>query len=138
MKAIKITIAGGAAIEAALHDVNGRSTSHAYTKYDEIAAIATEAEKTLGELLYKKDYAGAVWRETSGSAVPNSYRGIRNGTAVTLERRSSDWYLVNVQQVPLFNHGGGRGRLTLTAAQDAAAIAKLKARYSVEQPEPVA
>ena len=133
MKAIKITPDNAQAIESALHDVNGRSTSHAYTKYAEIAAVADDAEKTLGELLFKKDFSGAVWRETSGSVVANCYRGTRNGTAIAIERRSAAWFLVEIGQVPLFTNGGGRGHLTLTLLQDAAATAKLRARYSVAQ-----
>lgn len=139
MKAIKITADHAPAIEAALLAVNGRSKAHAYTSYDEIAALAAAAEKTLDELLLKRDFPGAVWRETSGSAVANCYRGVRNGTTITIERRSSAWYLVDAHQAPLFKRGGGKGRLTLTVEQDVAAKAKVQSLYSIAKPdEPVA
>lgn len=132
MKAIKITAENAAAIELVLHEANGRSTAHAYTTFGEIADVASGAEKALAGLMLKKDFSGAVWRETSGGSVPNSYKGIRNGTAITIERRSAAWYLVSVSQVSLFKAGGGAGRLQLTTEQDAAAVAKLRSQYSVK------
>lgn len=134
MKLLKIVESNAAVIEAALREINGRSEAHAYTTFREIESVAAEAEKTLGELLLKRDFAGAMWRETSGTAVPNSYNGTRNGTSIVIERRSSAWYLVAIAQVPLYTNGGGRGRLTLTAGQDAAAKARFGARYSVATP----
>ena len=135
MKAIKIIEANEQAIEALLAETNGRSEAHAYTTYAEIDSLVSAAEKQLDRLLYKKDWKGSTWRETSGGKVANSYRGARNGTHVVIERRSSAWYLVDAQKVQIYNDGGGRGWLYLTAAQQEAAHEKLDETFRVANPQ---
>ena len=135
MKDIKIIEANEQAIEALLKETNGRSWSHAYTTYAEIDSLVSAAEKQLDRLLYKKDWPGATWRETSGGKVANSYRGNRNGTYVVIERRSSAWYLVSAQKVTIYNDGGGRGWLYLTVAQQKAAHEKLAETFRFANPQ---
>lgn len=132
MKAIQIVEANADAIKAALHAVNGRSVGHAYTEYSEVADIAAAAEKRLAELLPNlKAYKGARWAEVSGAPVANAYRYMRDATAVTIERKSSGWYLVDVRSVRVGKAGGGAGRLFLTEAQDVLAKEKLAKAYGV-------
>jgi len=128
---IKISTENKDKIEAALREVNGRSEAHAYTSYAEVAALAESAEKEMEELLYRKDWKGARWEETSGAKVANSYKGTRNGTKVTLDRGSKDWFLVAAVQVSVFNSGGGSGHLYLTPKQDEATKKRLAERYQV-------
>lgn len=137
MKAIKITADNAATIEAALAEVNGKARQHTYTDYSEIEALARGAEKRLEQLnIAKVRRAGASFTETSGSAVANSYKNTRIGTTATIERKGAGWYLVAVSAATLFSNGGGKGRLTMTAAQDAEAVAEvvaaLKSGYSVK------
>ena len=131
MKAIKITEANETAIEAALSEANGRSEAHAYTTYGEIENLVSAAERALCSMLYKKDWQGAQWRETSGAKVANAYKGIRNGTSVVIERRSSAWYLIAAHKTPIYNDGGGKGWLYLTVAQQQAAHDKLNEQFYV-------
>lgn len=135
MKAIKITESNESAIEAALAEINGILKAHAYTTYGEVESIVSEAERNLEGLLYKKDWQGASWRETSGAKVANAYRGNRNGTSVVIERRSSAWYLVSAHKTPIYNDGGGRGWLYLTASQQQAAHDKLDEQFRVIKPQ---
>lgn len=130
MKAIKITESNAVAIEFALKTANGYSESHAYTTYSEVASVAMTAENMLASLICKKDFPGARYTSQSGSSVPNSYKGVRNGTEIVIERRSSAWYLVNVRQFPLFKNGG-KDLMCLTPEQNEAAITKLQNRYVV-------
>lgn len=131
MKAIKIDIKNAATIEAALAAVNGRAEAHTYTTFYEVADVAAKAEAALENLLLKGDRPGARWSKTSGSKVANSYKNSRLATTVVLERKTAGWYLVEVHSVSVMESGGGKGRLTLTQAQDAAAKALLQKQYRV-------
>ena len=132
---IRITKANIEAIEGALKAANGRATLHAYTTFVEIEATAFAAEAKLEALgLPKAQRAGAQWSEISGSAVAASYakRAFhRAATSVRLERRSGGWCLVSAIATMIGASGGGKGTLTLTAEQDAEAVCRLRAGYSV-------
>lgn len=129
MKAIKINEENKMKIENALKAVNGRSEAHAYTQASEIEAIAERAENELTCLVYKKDAAGAEYVSISGDAVSASYRGMRNGTKIVIQRRSTGWYLIDAEAVLLYAQGGGKNRLYLTERQNDAAIAYLHKNF---------
>ena len=135
MKPIKITEPNAAAIGAALRAVNGRAETHAYTTHEEIQALTQSAERQLDDILYKQDWAGAQWTETSSGKVANSYRYTRDATRVTLERRSSAWYLIEAVGVRVGRNGGGAGRLSLTPTQHEAATRRLAERYTIRRQE---
>ena len=131
MKAIKITEANSVAIVMSLAEVNGRGTAHTFTTFTEIEQIAAAAEKTL--LAYvgsQKAAVGARYKATSGEKVANAYKYTRAGTAITLERRSTGWFLVDAIFVTLYSNTGGDRRLILTAAQDARAVELFRAGYT--------
>ena len=136
-KPIPVTDDNQAAIEQALSAVNGRAHDHAYTEYSELAALAESAEKRALELLGAKKYiVGATWTETSGGAVNNTYARAgfsRIGTRVVLQRKSSGWYLIDANRQEIRQQGGGKGRLTFTAAQAARALDLCRAQFSVFQ-----
>ena len=133
---IRITEANAAAIEAALKAVNGKAEAHAYTAFGEIEALAEAAEARLEALgLPKTQRTGALWTETSGSAVSNSYAKKafhRAATIVQLQRRPSGWFLVSAFATTIGASGGGKGGLILSAEQDAEAVRRLRASYSVK------
>lgn len=131
MKPIKVTIDNKAAIEAALHEINGGACRHCYTSAGELISMATGADSMLAGLLFKKDFAGALWSETSGGKVANSYKYSRKATWVAIERRSTAWYLIAAGSTQVSANGGGAGVLTLTPAQDTAARAKFATQYRV-------
>ena len=133
---IRITEANAAAIEAALKAVNGKAEAHAYTTFGEIDSLAAAAEAKLEALgLPKSSHrCGALWTETSGSAVSNSYAKKAFGRAATrvrLQRRPSGWYLVGAVATTIGASGGGKGELILSAEQDAEAVRRLRAGYYV-------
>ena len=131
MKAIKIEEKNSAAIESALKEVNGKSTAHAYTTYEEIADIAKRSESAVFKLVLAEKYMpGAKVISESGSSVAKRYKGSRNSTIIRIERKKSGWYLTDVQQSTLYTNAG-RENLILTAAQDDRAIEKLRSLYSI-------
>ncbi len=118
MNAILISEKNKAAIETALKEVNGRATAHTYNRFEEILAAANKAEKTASELLgSKKDAIGAEWKQTSGERVANAYdrrSHTRVATGITLSRRPSGWFLVEVEPATIYKDGGNDGVLYLT------------------------
>jgi hypothetical protein len=132
MKPIKITEKNSAAIVAALAAVNGKATAHAWTTFGDIDYLARVAEVKLLDLVgSQKAAVGASFRATSGSKVANSYKYSRSGTAVTLERRSTGWFLVHAAEQTLYPNTGGDRRLVLTQAQDAKAVEVLRSTYMI-------
>ena len=131
MKPIRICEENRAAIEALLKEVNGKATTHTYTEYGEILYLADRAENAVASLLLKKDFVGAQWFEISGAHVANAYKYARQGTAVTLVRKSGGWHLIEARAAKLFVSGGGKGRLYLTEAQSEAAQKELAKRFTV-------
>ena len=130
---IKVTEANRAKIEAALHEVNGKATRHAFTDFSEVEDVADFAELKLAELKLPKNLrAGAIWSETSGSPVANAYKGNRLGTKITLERISTGWALVSIKQATLHKEGGGVGHLALTRHQYDEAAKRVMAGVTVQ------
>ena len=132
MKAIKINSANIAAIQAALVAVNGRALSHTFTA-DEIVNVALTAEvEVLALLGNKKDVIGATMFARSGDKLPNAYKYGRQVNQITIERRSSGWWLVYIGCMGTLDKSAGSTRLTLTADQDAKAVARFKKSYGVK------
>ena len=133
VKAIKIVADNAAAIEAALSSVNGKATAHTFTTAHEIIDLAERAESTLFYLLARKaDMKGAVITATSGgSSLPNSYKYSRVVTHVKIERRSSSWWLVEIESGSLSTNQQGGVHLTLTKEQDERAVEVLRKQYGV-------
>ena len=142
MKPIKIAAQNSQQIVECLKSVNGRAHDHAYTDSSEIEYLADKAEAELERLGLPKTFrAGAIYRETSGNRVSNSYARkcfFRAATSVTLERRSTGWFLANVQRVDVGQQGCGEGRLSLTTAQSAEALVRFIRQYDVIKAEAVA
>jgi hypothetical protein len=132
MKAIKINAANIQAITDALVAANGKSCTHTYSP-DEILEVALSAEfKVIALLGNKKDAVGATVFARSGDKIPNAYKYGRQVNQITIERRSSGWWLVYVGCYGTLDKSGSRSSLTLTAAQDAKAVARFKKAYQVK------
>ena len=132
MKAIKITADNIQAIRAALIEANGKSCTHTYS-VDELLDVADVAESQVIALLgNKKDVVGATIHARSGDKVPNAYKYGRQINRITIERRSSGWHLVYIGCITITEKCGAYSRLTLTAEQDAKAIARFKKAYEVK------
>ena len=132
MKEIKITQSNSKKIEAALREINLRSTAHTYTQFVQIEALVEDAETRLVNLLgAKKNFVGARFDAISGSAVPHSYTYSRDATRVTLMCKASGWYLATVASTVIYKDAGKKC-LRLTAAQDAIVYKKVRTTYSLQ------
>lgn len=135
MKPIKITATNEAAIESVLAEVNGRATAHTFTTFSEIDGMAKAAEKRLETLSIPKAMRkSATWLEISGACVTSAYAKkcrTRAATAVQIERRGAEWFLVAVSRTEIYKEGGGPGKLTLTKEQAAHAVAVFSKQFKV-------
>jgi len=126
MKMIKIAKENAKSIEKALGEVNGRATAHTFTTFSEIEKVAMNFEKSLSILL-KKDRNGAKFVAYSGESVSNSYDYGRKATKVTIEKRSTGFFLIDVSSETI-HQNGRKSELLLTPAQDLAAISLFKTK----------
>ena len=132
MKEIKITQSNARKIEAALREINLKSTAHTYTSFDQIEELIVDAEKRLTNLLVAKKYfVGARFNATSGGAVPNSYKYSRDATSVTLTRKLTGWFLTDAVSTKVYKEGGKKC-LRLTEDQDAIVYKVVRTNYQVQ------
>ena len=132
MKELKITQSNSKKIEEALREINLKSTAHTYVSFAQIESLVQDAESRLTNLIgAKKHFVGARFDATSGATVPNSYTYSRDATCVTLTRKSSGWYLVDVVSTVIYKDAGKK-TLRLTESQDAIACEKLRTNYSLQ------
>lgn len=133
MKAIKITVENSAAIETALKEVNGKATAHAYTRAYDILALADRADANLDKLgIPKAIRPGARYISESGERLPARYRYTAQTTRVVIQRRSSAWWLIEVQPSSLYPKSNPFRQMVLTSAQDEKAIEALRRAYMVQ------
>lgn len=131
MKPIKINDANIPALTEALAAVNGKATAHTLCSGAFILSIVAKYEKKALSLLgAKKHLQGTQVVYVSGGEMPKAYKYSRVATSILLERRSSDWYLVNVESTTLWNSAGPE-YIKFTEEQDAAAVAHLRREYTV-------
>lgn len=130
MKPIKINLDNASKIEAALLQANGKSETHVYTTFKEIAHIADQAEKMLLSFVYKKDAAGAEYCSMSGGDAAKAYKRSRNVTSINIVRKSGGWYLASVAKMTIFDNAWA-ARLYLTEKQAESAVTAFKKQFSV-------
>ena len=122
-----------AALHKPLLAVHPRATAHIATVKD-LRDQALAAEAHLAALgIAKKDRAGAARVFVSGQPVPNGYKYSRTASDIRLERGASDWFLVHVAAVTIYQSGGVE-RTVLTPQQRDLAVAHLCAGFGVASP----
>lgn len=131
MKSIKITQANKVAITAALRSANGTAAAHTVTDYSIVEMIAAKYEEKLLALVgTKARAAGAMVTYVSGDALPKAYDYGRIVSHLTLERRSSAWFLTNATTRTAHTEFGAE-RLILSKTQDEAAVSIFRRKYQV-------
>ena len=128
---IKIDIKNIAAIQAQLNKANGRSTAHTFTSATEIIDRADNAERQLAELKLPKSARAGAWAfAESGAKLPNAYRYQRITGKIKMVRGSSAWFLLECTTSETWGKSTGGTFVSLTAAQDTAAVFTFRARYA--------
>jgi len=129
---IKITEANRRAINILLGEINGKSFAH--TAHDKhIFELAELMEMKLEKFgIAKKDRAGARASGMSGGDVPTAYKYSRIVNTYTIERKSSDWFLIDAQRDEVWGNAD-KDRLSLTVTQRDIAMSKFTAQFSVQK-----
>jgi len=132
MKSIKITTENLVPIQIALNAANGKSTAHTLCRSADVLDVAEDAERRLMALVGSKKYmVGGKATYRSGEALPNAYKYPRHTTRLSIERRSSGWYLTDVVTFSEWRSAGGLS-LSLTQEQDAIVIKKVRSNYGIQ------
>ena len=128
---VKIVEANRRAINLMLGEINGKSVSH--TAHDKhIFELAELMEMKLEKFgIAKKDRSGARASGMSGGDVPNAYKYSRIVNAYTIERKSSDWFLIDARRDEVWGNAS-KDKLSLTVAQRDIAVSKFTAQFSVQ------
>ena len=129
---IKIVEANRRAINVLLGEINGKSVSH--TAHDKhIFELAELMEMKLEKFgIAKKDRSGAKASGMSGGDVPNAYKYSRIVNSYTIERKSSDWFLIDARRDEVWGNAS-KDKLSLTVAQRDIAVSKFTAQFSVQK-----
>ena len=128
---IKIVEANRRAINILLGEINGKSFAH--TAHDKhIFELAELMEMKLEKFgIAKKDRASAKASGMSGGTVPSSYKYSRIINTYTIERGSSEWFLIAANKIDNWG-SAGKDKLSLTVAQRDIAVSKFTAQFSVQ------
>ena len=128
---IKIVEANRRAINILLGEINGKSVSH--TAHDKhIFELAELMEMRLEKFgIAKKDRSGAKASGMSGGDVPNAYKYSRIVNTYTIERKSSDWFLIDARRDEVWGNAS-KDKLSLTVAQRDIAVSKFTAQFLVQ------
>ena len=128
---IKIVEANRRAINITLGEINGKAVSH--TAHDKhIFELAELMEMRLEKYgIAKKDRSGARASGMSGGDVPNAYKYSRIVNTYTIERKSSEWFLIDAQRDEVWGNAS-KDQLSLTPAQRDIAVSKFTAQFSVQ------
>jgi hypothetical protein len=100
---IKITIDNTAKIEAALAAVNGKAVPFAISKYAEIEMVVVAAEKMIADKnMSKTESMGTIYCFSPAGPSAKGYKYSVKSTAVKIQRTSSGWNLIEVQQINIY------------------------------------
>ena len=133
MNPIKITEDKVNDLQSILDFVNGKSVTHVCRSASILIQYAKDAESKMAKLgIPKKNRRGAKFIAVSGNALPNAYKYAVNRTTIQIERRSSDWYLINATKKEHYPTMTPVERLYLTEEQDKKAISKLREQYNCQ------
>ncbi|MHA7870562.1 MAG: hypothetical protein ACX93U_24100 [Salipiger thiooxidans] len=117
---MKINLKNDAKVEEQLKKVNGRAKQYTITTAEQVREIVKLADEKLAGVLPKSAWQGAE-ATCSASGPSNSYKYSAKSTRVVLQRGSSAWFVVKVEE-RMINPGSRRScHVQLTAEQTVAA-----------------
>jgi hypothetical protein len=139
LKAIKISPENRAAIEKALHVVNGRASQHCFDRYSEIIEVVDQAEQWLTDKLPKKLWRGTQYEQQSGRVLAKAYKYAASTTTIRIERRASGWFLRGITPSMLWPDSHPAENVYLTKAQSDEFLRRVQTQDEViREEQPVA
>jgi len=131
MKPIKFDVKNADKINAILDEVNGIAASHTYNKFTDMVADCNSQISRAENLVDGKKHAvGIKIIVESGYSVKSAYKYTRIGTQVTLECRSSGWFITDITRADIWAKGG-QSTIHMTPSHHERAIEVLKRGYFV-------
>ena len=128
---IKINDGKVAEINEAFSAINGKAVTHT-ASHHEVFKLAEVMEAKLESLgIPKKDRAGAKASGMSGGDVPSAYKWTRAVTRYSIERKSSDWFLVEAKRIDIYGSASAP-RLSVSQKQNVIALAKFSQQFAVQ------
>ena len=128
---VKIVEANRQKINILLGEINGKSLAHTANDRN-IFELAELMEMRLEKFgIAKKDRSGAKASGMSGGDVPTAYKYSRIVNSYTIERKSSDWVLIDARRDEVWGNAS-KDKLSLTVAQRDIAVSKFTAQFSVQ------
>ena len=133
---LKIMHQNGATLTERLNRVQGKARVN-LVDVDDLIGLADDAEDRLEELgIPKAKRPQATYTYRAEGPAAWSFKWGRGATIVTLLRRQSGWYLVDVARTKVYPRQKEVLRLELTQLQDRIALAKFRAAYAVARTAP--
>lgn len=129
-KQIKIAASSLEKIKALVASMHGKSTAHTFSAEDILVLAATAERKLEAFGLTKAEMVGARISFYSGDEVPNSYKWTREGSVISIERRSTGWFIMALAGISLHKKPA-KDAVVLTAAQDDAVVRRIRQQYAV-------
>ena len=131
MKAIKFHVKNAEKINVILDVTNGKATDHTYKTFtDMVTACNSEISRAENLVGGKKFAIGIRVIVESGYSVKSAYKYTRIGTSVTLECRSSGWFITDITRADIWAKGG-QSTIHMTPAHHERAVAVLGRGYVV-------
>jgi hypothetical protein len=132
MKAIKFDVKNAEKVNAILSDVNGKAVDHTFGSFGDIVKGDDRTKKAENLVGGKKFAVGIKIIVESGHSVKSAYKYSRIGTQVTLECRSSGWFITDITRADIWQKGGP-STILMTPAHHERAVSVLKRGYFVTQ-----
>lgn len=130
LEPIKICENNKHSINQILGSVNGQAIEHAFATFEDIQEVVKTVEAlALQKVALRKNLPGTKATITSGLKRPKFCAYRRLATCVTIEHRTSGWYLARVRQAFIYANGGGQARLSFSSKQDEVAVALFRSGY---------
>jgi hypothetical protein len=132
MKPIKFLESNAGKINTILAGVNGPAVGHVYYSYQDFAGRAARKILAAKDLVGGDSYTvGIKISIESGVPVSKSYKYVRIGTRLTLERRASGWFITEISRCNIWP-SGGQSMIIMTPEHHDRAVTVLKRGYLIE------
>lgn len=120
-------------INAALKNINGKSTSHTFNDVSEFRFKLKGIKQNLLDIIGSQLAANlSIIEITSSSPVSSSYKHTRIANKIIILYKNKNFYIIDILRISIFPDQGGTIKYYLTAEQDEIAVKKLRKKYNLQ------